>query len=122
PPALYFLPAILTPAQKKFLDAQQDTVKEILVEEQKEWEETKEAGLEEVKTLRRQAEDALAPVKKNEEEIKKKDQEARGEEEAESESVTVASVPAAQAADEEMEVEQEGSGARGMDTEERIEY
>ncbi|KAG8915005.1 hypothetical protein FRC00_008846, partial [Tulasnella sp. 408] len=120
PPALYFLPAILTPAQKKFLDAQQDTVKEILVEEQKEWEETKKAGLEEVKTLRRQAEDTLAPVKKNEEEIKKRDQEARGEDEPEL--VTVASVPAAQAVDEEMDVEQEGSGARGMDTEERIEY
>ncbi|KAG8949399.1 hypothetical protein FRC04_008634 [Tulasnella sp. 424] len=37
PPALYFLQAILTPAQKNFIDAQQVTVNEILAEEWKEW-------------------------------------------------------------------------------------
>ncbi|KAG8934861.1 hypothetical protein FRC01_014027 [Tulasnella sp. 417] len=120
PPALYFLPAILTPAQQKFLDAQQATVKEILVEEQKEWEDTKRTGLEEVKSLRKHAEEAMAPVKAKEEEDKKNDEEARKKD---NEPLRApASLPVAQTAEEEMEVETESTVTRGMDTEERIEY
>ncbi|KAG9017969.1 hypothetical protein FRB90_012794 [Tulasnella sp. 427] len=119
PPALYFLPAVLTPAQKKFLAEQRATVKEILAEEHKEWEETKRAGVEEVKKLRKQAEEALVPVKEKEEENRRKDEEARKKDD---QSAEAENASAAQPADEEMEVEAEGSAPRGIDAEERIEY
>ncbi|KAG8949401.1 hypothetical protein FRC04_008636 [Tulasnella sp. 424] len=120
PPALYFLPAILTPAQKKFLDAQKTTVREILAEEQKEWGATKKVGLDEVQQLRKHAEEAMAPVKEKQEDNRRKDGEARKRDDEEPANASTA--PVAPTADEEMEVETENSAARGMDAEERIEY
>lgn len=127
PPALYFRPAILTLAQKKFLDAQEVTVKEILAEEQKEWDETKKVGLLEVKSLRKQAEETLVPVKDKEEKMEQLDEAARKKNDEELTARIAAGKQAAATADLEMEVENEvpdaeNAESRGMDSEERIEY
>ncbi|KAG8894139.1 hypothetical protein FRB99_001487 [Tulasnella sp. 403] len=62
PPALYFLPAVLTPAQQKFLDAQKDKFSESVNEEAKEWTMEKKKGLEEVAELRRKANEVVELV------------------------------------------------------------
>jgi len=59
PPPLYYLPAILTPNQAKFLEEQTRLTSEIMQEESREWADDKKKGLEEIAELRRKAAEAL---------------------------------------------------------------
>ena len=62
PAPLYYLPAILTPAQQKFIAKQKAVAVEIVDEETKEWMEEKKKGIEEVAELRSKAAETLVPV------------------------------------------------------------
>ncbi|KAG8995048.1 hypothetical protein FRB93_001238 [Tulasnella sp. JGI-2019a] len=55
PPALYYLPAKLTPAQDKFLAKQKAAAAQVISEEMKEWVVDRKKGVEEVAELRKRA-------------------------------------------------------------------
>ncbi|KAG8860094.1 hypothetical protein FRB96_004117 [Tulasnella sp. 330] len=62
PPALYYLPATLTPAQDKFLAKQKAEAAQVISEEMKEWAVDRKKGVEEVADLRRKAaENSMLP-------------------------------------------------------------
>jgi len=62
PPALYFLPAKLTPAQDKFLAKQKAAAAQVISEEMKEWAVDRKKGVEEVAELRKKAlENSMLP-------------------------------------------------------------
>ncbi len=79
PPPLYFLPAVLTPAQTRFLDAQKKDAETIVTEEAVEWAEEKRKGLEEVVELRRKVEEAIEEAKRT----KKEELDAKADEKME---------------------------------------
>lgn len=60
PPQLYYLPAILTPAQKKFLEASKLSAANKVKSEKAAWEAEKKAGQEEIEKLRKKVAEAEA--------------------------------------------------------------
>lgn len=60
PPALYYLPKILTPAQEAFVSGRRRRAERRVQEEKEEWEKERSKGAEEVRALKQAAETARA--------------------------------------------------------------
>ncbi|KDQ20114.1 hypothetical protein BOTBODRAFT_41346 [Botryobasidium botryosum FD-172 SS1] len=60
-PPLYYLPAILTPSQKSFLERKRTEAEDRVQKEKDEWEGEKTKGLEEVKELRKKVAQGIPP-------------------------------------------------------------
>ncbi|KIM77831.1 hypothetical protein PILCRDRAFT_825056 [Piloderma croceum F 1598] len=87
PPPLYYLPAILTPAQEAFLTQRKAEVKEAAKKEWQTFKDERAAGVEEIKELRQRVAEEL--------ERRKVDRESRGEGEADKDTTAVNDSPTA---------------------------
>lgn len=58
PPALYYLPKILTPSQETFIARRRKRAEQRVAEEKEEWENERRKGLEEVRALKEASESA----------------------------------------------------------------
>jgi len=65
PPPLYYLPAVLTPAQEAFLNKRKAVVKEATEKEWSSFVEERKQGIEEIETLRKRVAEAEAEKKRN---------------------------------------------------------
>lgn len=62
PPALYYLPKILTPSQEEFIARRRKRAEQRVAEEKEEWEAERRKGLEEVRALKEASEAARTQV------------------------------------------------------------
>jgi len=107
PPPLYYLPAILTPAQEAFLTQRKAEVKEAA---EKEWETFKNeraAGVQEIKELRQRVAE--------EQERRKTERERRGELEADKEMAAVNDSPTVEKSKDRMDVDDVSAEAAAKD-------
>ncbi|KAG8729162.1 hypothetical protein FRC12_021219 [Ceratobasidium sp. 428] len=72
-PPVYFLPAVLLPNQKAFLEKRQLETKRLLAAEEEAWKAERAKGLEEVQTLRQGAQEAQQAARKAEDDASKTD-------------------------------------------------
>lgn len=65
-PPIYFLPAVLLPQQKAFLEKRQFETKRLLAAEEEAWKVERQKGLEEIQTLKQSAQEAQAAARATE--------------------------------------------------------
>ncbi|KAG8743439.1 hypothetical protein FRC10_012018 [Ceratobasidium sp. 414] len=70
-PPVYFLPAVLLPNQKAFLEKRQMETKRLLAAEEEAWKAERAKGLEEIQTLRQSAQEAQQAARKAEDDVSK---------------------------------------------------
>ncbi|KAG9097990.1 hypothetical protein FS749_004951 [Ceratobasidium sp. UAMH 11750] len=70
-PPVYFLPAVLLPNQKAFLEKRQMETKRLLAAEEEAWKVERAKGLEEIQTLRQSAQEAQQAARKAEDDVSK---------------------------------------------------
>jgi hypothetical protein len=97
PPPLYYMPAILTPAQEAFLAQRKAEVNEAAVKEWETFKDERAAGVEEIKDLRQRVAE--------EQERRKAERESRGEIDADKEMATVNDSPTAEKSKDGMDVD-----------------
>ncbi|KAG9092445.1 hypothetical protein FRC06_011916 [Ceratobasidium sp. 370] len=70
-PPVYFLPAVLLPNQKAFLEKRQMETKRLLAAEEEAWKAERAKGLEEIQALRQSAQEAQQAARKAEDDVSK---------------------------------------------------